>query len=225
MLSCAKAVHVNWHACTLVSPLAADHQSQNSFAEFEDEFEDVERQCTVLYNFEGAFFLRRTLYCLALVPPRALSLSLAGVASLQATTRAPSPSRRGSCWVWWRRIKETAGWGSSEAAGKRDIYLHPMSNPTHNPLTLSLREYEPRWKVNTVPMELLPVTLLRVGGVVQSDEWWMGDVKASWLACCHTTSCLLQLVNGWPWSSTHVQCACWNKPLNVCLDLLPKKRA
>lgn len=39
----------------LVSPLAADHQAQNSYAEFEDEFDDVERQCTVLYNFEGTF--------------------------------------------------------------------------------------------------------------------------------------------------------------------------
>lgn len=37
----------------LVSPLAADHQAQNNYAEFEDEFDDVERQCTVLYNFEG----------------------------------------------------------------------------------------------------------------------------------------------------------------------------
>ncbi|XP_075869865.1 cdc42-interacting protein 4 homolog isoform X2 [Nelusetta ayraudi] len=34
-------------------PLAADHQSHNSYAEFEDDFDDVERQCTALYDFQG----------------------------------------------------------------------------------------------------------------------------------------------------------------------------
>lgn len=124
----------------LVSPLAADHQSHNSYAEFEDDFDDVERQCTALYDFQGTCqsVLRSALLWHSHRRASALFVSLAGVASLQATTRAPSPSRRRSSWVWWRRIKETAGWGSSGATGMRAIYLHPTLNPTRNTRTLSL---------------------------------------------------------------------------------------
>lgn len=137
MSSCTKAVHINSLTCSLclsvprqwtTSLTTATPSSRTTLTTWRDSVRPstpstvrVSQFCAPLFSGASAVFV-----------------SLAGVASLQATTRAPSPSRRGSSWVWWRRIKETAGWGSSGATGMRDIYLHPTLNPTRNTRTRSL---------------------------------------------------------------------------------------